>query len=68
MGDRRGTYRVYWGDLREGYHSENLGVHGRIIIKWILKTWDGVMNWIYLAQDRDRWRACMNPLMKLRVP
>jgi hypothetical protein len=28
----------------------------------------GAMNWIELAQDRDRWRAIMNAAMKLRVP
>jgi hypothetical protein len=26
----------------------------RIILKWIFKKWDGGMNWIELAQDRDR--------------
>jgi len=25
-------------------------------------------NWIRLAQDRVRWRACMNTVMNLRVP
>jgi hypothetical protein len=29
--------------------------------------WDG-MDWIDLAQDRDRWRALVNTVMKLRVP
>jgi hypothetical protein len=29
--------------------------------------WDG-LEWIDLAQDRDKWRARVNTVMKLRVP
>jgi hypothetical protein len=29
--------------------------------------WDGV-DWIGLAQDRDRWKAVVISVMKLRVP
>jgi hypothetical protein len=29
--------------------------------------WDGV-DWIDLAQDRDKWRAFANTVMDLRVP
>jgi hypothetical protein len=29
--------------------------------------WDGI-NWIYLAQDREQWRALVNTVMNLRVP
>jgi hypothetical protein len=28
----------------------------------------GSMNWIKLAQDRDRWRALVSAAMNLRVP
>jgi hypothetical protein len=29
--------------------------------------WDG-MDWIDLAQDRDKWRHLVNIVMNLRVP
>jgi hypothetical protein len=33
----------------------DLGTHDMIILKWIVKKqWDRV-NWIHLAEGRDRW-------------
>jgi hypothetical protein len=43
------------GNLRLRDHSEDAGVDGMIILRWIFKKWNGRgMNWIDLAQDRDR--------------
>ena len=29
---------VWWGDLRESDHLKDIGIAGRIILKWIFKT------------------------------
>jgi len=34
----------------------------------IFEKWDRVKDWTHLAQDRDRRRAVVNAVMKLRVP
>jgi hypothetical protein len=48
---------------------DDLSVDGsRIILKWVLKKWDGGMNWIDMAHSRDKWRAFVNAVINLRVP
>jgi hypothetical protein len=59
---------VWWGNLRERGHFENLVVDERIILKWIFKKWDRGMDWSDLAQDRGSWRSPVNAAMNLRVP
>jgi hypothetical protein len=47
---------------------EDPSVDGRIILKWIFGKWVGDVDWIDLAQDRDRWRALVNAVMNLQFP
>ena len=41
MAERRGSYRILMGRLEGRDHLEDPGIDGRIILKWILKKWDG---------------------------
>ena len=50
------------------YFSEYIHINGRIILKRIFTEWDVGMDWINLAENKDRWRTVMNAVMNLRVP
>ena len=71
-GERRGEcIGCWWGNRRERDHWGEAGVDGRIILRWIFRKWvvgEGDMDWIELAQDRDRLRALVSAVMNLRVP
>jgi hypothetical protein len=69
MGEKQDAYRTLVGNP-EG--KRPLGRPRRRLvdnIKMDLREtgWVG-MYWIDLAQDRDRWRALVNTVMKPRVP
>jgi hypothetical protein len=57
-----------WGDLKDRRYLEEESVDKRIILKWMFKKWGVGMEWVDLAQDRDRWRALVNAVTKIRVP
>jgi hypothetical protein len=70
MWERRGVDMVVVGKPEEGGHLVDPDVEGRIIIRRIFRTWDGVwgIDWVDLARERNRWRALVNAVMKLTVP
>jgi hypothetical protein len=68
MGETRGAYRVLVG------RPEGRRPLGRPKRRWEdnikmdLQDVGWVMDWIQLAQDRDRWRVLVNATMNLRFP
>jgi hypothetical protein len=69
MGKERGVYRVLVGK------PEERRLLGRPRRRWVdnirmdlQEVECGYMDWIGLAQDRDRWRALVSAVMNLWVP
>ena len=68
MRKMRGAYRVLVGKAEGRIPLGRTGVDEKIILKGIVQKWDGGMDWIDLAQDRDMWRALVDAVMNLPVP
>jgi hypothetical protein len=69
MGEERGVYRVLVGK------PEGKRPLGRPRHRWVhniridlQEVGCGYVDWIGLAQDRDRWRTLVSAVMNLRVP
>jgi len=41
VGESRGVYRILVGNRRERDRLEDPGVNGTIILRWIIRRWDG---------------------------
>jgi hypothetical protein len=54
------------GHLGERDNSEDLGIHGWIILLCVFKRWLQGLDSISLAEDRDRWCVFVNTVMNCR--
>jgi hypothetical protein len=70
MGGEEECAGVLWRNLRERDHWGDPGIDGKIIriIMDVQEVGYENMDWIELAQYRDRWLTLVNTVMNLRVP
>jgi len=67
--EMRGTYRVLVGECEGNRQFGKTRRRWEYNIKMDLQDMGcGVINWIELAQDWNRWRAPVNAVMKIRFP
>jgi hypothetical protein len=68
MGEERNVYRVLMGKPKGKRPLERPRRRWEDGLRMDLReTGLGNVDWIQLAQDRDRWRALVNTVMNLRV-
>jgi hypothetical protein len=69
MGDKRGAYRVLVGrpDGKRPLGRPRPRCEDNIKMGLQEAGW-GVTEWIYLSQDREKWRVLVYAVTKLRVP
>jgi len=69
LGDRRGVFKVLVGKHEGKKPFRRPRCRWEDNIKMDLQEVGcGDLDWIALAQDRDRWRALANAVINLRVP
>jgi hypothetical protein len=68
MGERKGAYRILVGRAEGRRPLGRPRQRWEDNIKMDLQEVGWCMDWIELAQDRDKWRALVNAVMNLRIP
>ena len=51
--------------MREVDNFEDVGIDGRITLKWLLKKYDVGVEYIDVAEDGEKWRALVSTVMNL---
>jgi hypothetical protein len=56
------------GEMKNAYRDLVEKPEGNRALRRPMSRWQIILNWIHLAQDRDRWWALVNMVMNLQVP
>jgi hypothetical protein len=60
--------RFWWKTQKERDCLKDLGEDAGVLLRWTLRTYDGIVWSSHPVRDKEKWRAVVNTVMNLAVP